>query len=83
MLEAQGLTKFYASIPALEDVSFVAEPGHVLGYLGHNGSGKSTTVNILTGLLEPSRGRVLFEGRPIQEQLIDYKRRLGYLPFDG
>ncbi len=80
MLEAQGLTKFYASIPALEDVSFVAEPGHVLGYLGHNGSGKSTTVNILTGLLEPSRGRVLFEGRPIQEQLIDYKRRLGYVP---
>ncbi len=80
MLEAQGLTKFYASIPALEDVSFVAEPGHVLGYLGHNGSGKSTTVNILTGLLEPSRGRVLFEGRPIQDQLIDYKRRLGYVP---
>ena len=80
MLEAQGLTKFYSSIPALEDVSFVAEPGHVLGYLGHNGSGKSTTVNILTGLLEPSRGRVLFEGRPIQDQLIDYKRRLGYVP---
>ena len=80
MLEAQGLTKFYTSIPALEDVSFVAEPGHVLGYLGHNGSGKSTTVNILTGLLEPSRGRVLFEGRPIQDQLIDYKRRLGYVP---
>ena len=80
MLEAQGLTKFYASIPALEDVSFTAEPGQALGYLGHNGSGKSTTVNILTGLLEPSRGRVLFEGRPIQDQLIDYKRRLGYVP---
>ena len=55
MLEARGLTKFYASIPALEDVSFTAEPGHALGYLGHNGSGKSTTVNIVTGLLEPSR----------------------------
>ncbi len=80
MLEARGLTKFYASIPALEDVSFQAEPGHVLGYLGHNGSGKSTTVNILTGLLEPSRGTVLFEGRPIHEQLIEYKRRLGYVP---
>ena len=80
MLEARGLTKYYASIPALEDVSFQAEPGHVLGYLGHNGSGKSTTVNILTGLLEPSRGTVLFEGRPIHEQLIEYKRRLGYVP---
>jgi ABC-2 type transport system ATP-binding protein len=80
MLEARNLSKFYTSIPALEDVSFTAEPGHVLGYLGHNGSGKSTTVNILTGLLEPSRGSVLFEGRPIQDQLIDYKRRLGYVP---
>jgi ABC-2 type transport system ATP-binding protein len=80
MLEARGLTKYYASIPALEDVSFTAQPGNVLGYLGHNGSGKSTTVNILTGLLEPSRGAVFFEGRPIQEQLIDYKRRLGYVP---
>ncbi len=80
MLEAQGLTKYYTSIAALEDVSFTAEPGQVLGYLGHNGSGKSTTVNIITGLLEPSRGRVLFEGRPIQEQLIDFKRRLGYVP---
>ena len=80
MLEARGLTKFYAGIPALEDVSFQAVPGHVLGYLGHNGSGKSTTVNILTGLLEPSRGTVLFEGRPIHEHLIEYKRRLGYVP---
>lgn len=80
MLEARGLTKHYASIPALDDVSFTAQRGQVLGYLGHNGSGKSTTVNILTGLLEPTRGSVLFEGRPIQEQLIDYKRRLGYVP---
>src|ERR1043166_6854001 len=52
----------------------------MLGYLGPNGSGKSTTVNIITGLLEPTRGEVLFEGRSIQAQLIDYKRRLGYVP---
>jgi len=80
MLEAQGITKYYTSIPALEDVSFHAVPGEVLGYLGPNGSGKSTTVNILTGLLEPSRGKVLFEGYPIRDHLIEYKRRLGYVP---
>jgi ABC-2 type transport system ATP-binding protein len=80
MLEARGLTKNYASIPALDNASFTAEPGQILGYLGPNGSGKSTTVNILTGLLEPSRGEVLFEGKPIQDQLIEYKRRLGYVP---
>ena len=80
MLQARGLTKYYSSIPALEDASFVVKPGEILGYLGPNGSGKSTTVNIVTGLLEPSRGEVLFQGRPIRDHLIEYKRRLGYVP---
>ncbi len=80
MLEARGLTKNYASLPALDDASFEARPGEILGYLGPNGSGKSTTVNILTGLLEPTRGQVLFEGVSIRDQMIDYKKRLGYVP---
>jgi ABC-2 type transport system ATP-binding protein len=80
MLEARGLTKRYTTVTAIEDVSFTVKPYEILGYLGPNGSGKSTTVNILTALLEPTRGEVLFEGRSIQSQLIDYKRRLGYVP---
>lgn len=80
MLEARGLTKRYTTVTAIEDVSFTVKPYEVLGYLGPNGSGKSTTVNIITALLEPTRGEVLFEGRSIQSQLIDYKRRLGYVP---
>ena len=59
MLEGRGLTKYYAAIPAVRDVSFRIAPGGVLGLLGPNGSGKSTTVSILTGLLEPSGGTVL------------------------
>ncbi len=80
MLEVAGLTKCYARIPAVQDVSFCVRPHHVLGYLGPNGSGKSTTVNMLAGLLQPTSGEILLEGRPIRDGLIEYKRRLGYVP---
>jgi ABC-2 type transport system ATP-binding protein len=80
MLEVRELTKRYTTVTAVQDVSFTVKPYEVLGYLGPNGSGKSTTVNIITGLLEPTRGEVLFNGRGIQSQLIEYKRRLGYVP---
>jgi len=80
MLEAIGLIKRYASIPAVQDVSFTLQPGQVLGCLGPNGSGKSTTVKMLTGLLDPTRGKVLFDGRDIHEDLAAYRRHLGYVP---
>lgn len=80
MLEAQSLTKWYSSVPALEDVNFTINPGEVLGYLGPNGSGKSTTVKIITGLLKPTRGRVFFRGQNIMNDLTEYKRHIGYVP---
>jgi ABC-2 type transport system ATP-binding protein len=80
MLEAVHLTKRYASLPAVQDVSFSLRPGQVLGCLGPNGSGKSTTVKMLTGLLEPTRGTVLFDGRNIGDDLVGYRKRLGYVP---
>jgi len=79
-LEAIALAKFYGSVPAVREVSFRLEPGQVLGYLGPNGSGKSTTVKVLTGLLKPTRGQVLFEGQDIQNDLVSYRKRLGYVP---
>jgi ABC-type dipeptide/oligopeptide/nickel transport system ATPase component len=54
--------------------------GEVLGYLGPNGSGKTTTVGMLTGLIEPSGGRVLFRGADISDDPIDYRRHVGYVP---
>lgn len=83
MLEAKGLTKCYANLPAVSDVSFSIRPGEILGYLGPNGSGKSTTVKMITGLLEPTRGRVLFAGADIKDDLPGYKRLLGYVPEDA
>jgi ABC-2 type transport system ATP-binding protein len=80
MLEASKLIKCYASVPAVQDVSFRLMPGQVLGCLGPNGSGKSTTVKMLTGLLQPTRGKVFFDGRDIQHDLVGYRRQLGYVP---
>lgn len=80
MLEAVHLTKRYASLPAVEDLSFTLKPGQVLGCLGPNGSGKSTTVKMLTGLLEPTRGKVQLDGRDIRSDLTGYRKSLGYVP---
>lgn len=79
-LEVRQLHKRYSSIPAVEAVSFIARAGEVTGYLGANGSGKSTTMKIITGLIEPSSGQILFDGRPIAEDLMAFRRRLGYVP---
>jgi ABC-2 type transport system ATP-binding protein len=80
MLEVRGLTKRYPGLTAVDNVSFTIPPGEVRGYLGPNGSGKSTTVKMITGLLSPTMGEILFQGRDIKEDLIAYKRRLGYVP---
>jgi len=80
MLELRHVTKRFAGIPAVDDVSFSARPGEVTGYLGPNGSGKSTTLKMITGLIEMTAGQILFNGRPIKDDLIGYKRRMGYVP---
>ncbi|HEY6490779.1 MAG: ABC transporter ATP-binding protein [Terracidiphilus sp.] len=80
MLELHRVSKHYASIPAVDDVSFCARRGEVTGYLGPNGSGKSTTMKMITGLIERTAGHINFNGKPIQDDLIAYKRRLGYVP---
>jgi ABC-2 type transport system ATP-binding protein len=80
MLEARGLTKYYSAIAAARDVSFDLRPGEVLGLLVPNGSGKSTTLSMLVGLVEPSGGRVMLDGRDVSEDLLAYKAKLGYVP---
>jgi ABC-2 type transport system ATP-binding protein len=80
MLEVCRLTKEYNRRAVVHGVSFTVRPGEVLGYLGPNGSGKSTTVRMLTAILEPTAGQVLYKGRSIREDLMGYKRGLGYVP---
>ncbi len=80
MLEVREITKDYNRRAVVDHVSFTIDRGEVLGYLGPNGSGKSTTVRMLTGLLDPTSGEVRYGGRGIREDLIAYKRVLGYVP---
>jgi ABC-2 type transport system ATP-binding protein len=80
MLEVQHLCKSYRTIPAIQDVSFTVAPGEIIGFLGPNGAGKSTTVKIITGMLRPNEGRVLFEGRDIRDDMVAYRASFGYVP---
>ena len=80
MLELTRVSKSYRSIPAVQDVSFVLKAGEILGYLGPNGSGKSTTVKMVMGMIRPTKGRVLFAGRNIHDDLTSYRVQLGYVP---
>jgi ABC-2 type transport system ATP-binding protein len=80
VLEVRHLTKLYRSVPAVQDVNFSVGSGEILGYVGPNGSGKSTTVKMITGLLEPTSGEVLFNGRNVRDNLVGFKRRIGYVP---
>jgi ABC-2 type transport system ATP-binding protein len=80
VLEVRDVTKRYGALTAVSHVSFTVKPGEVLGYLGPNGSGKSTTVKMLTGLMPPTSGHILFDGADIQDDLVAHKARVGYVP---
>ncbi|MEM1204662.1 MAG: ATP-binding cassette domain-containing protein [Acidobacteriota bacterium] len=82
-LEARGLAKVYGNgFVGLAGVDFRLEPG-IVGLLGPNGAGKSTLLRLLCGLLEPSRGQVLYRGLPVRaENLPRYRHLVGFLPQD-
>ena len=80
MIEVSHLTKYYGSFLAVDDLSFTIKDGHVYGFLGPNGAGKSTTMNIMTGCLSPTEGKVTVCGYDILEQPLAAKRCIGYLP---
>jgi ABC-2 type transport system ATP-binding protein len=80
MLEVQNLYRSFRTIPAVVDVSFKVGAGEIVGFLGPNGAGKSTTVKMITGMLRPDDGKVLFEGRSIRDDMEAYRAVLGYVP---
>jgi len=79
-LEAQHLVKRFYGHAAVLDVSFTLRPGEILGYLGPNGSGKSMTLKMLTGLVEPTSGRVMYAGQDVTGGTIEFRRQFGYVP---
>lgn len=80
MLEARQLSRRFHGVTVVHDVSFRLDPGVVVGYLGPNGSGKTTTLRMLIGQLEPSAGSVWFQGRRIEDDPLSLRRRVGYVP---
>jgi ABC-2 type transport system ATP-binding protein len=80
MIEVRDLTKYYGPKVALQDVSFEAAPGDILGLLGPNGAGKSTAMRILTGYLPPTSGTARIAGFDVVEHSLEVRRRIGYLP---
>jgi len=80
LIHVQGLTKRYGDKLALDDVSFDVQAGEILGLLGLNGAGKSTTMNILTGYIGATSGTVTVDGHDISQEPIEAKRAIGYLP---
>jgi len=80
MLEARALVKQFGGLRAVDQVTFSVGPSEVLGYLGPNGSGKTTTVNMLVGLIQPTAGQVHFGGQDIWQDIVTYRRRVGYVP---
>ncbi|GAA2437893.1 ABC transporter ATP-binding protein [Actinomadura vinacea] len=66
LLQVSGLSLSYGSLRAVDDVSFTVREGEVVSVIGPNGSGKTTTINLISGLLAPHAGRIVFAGREIQ-----------------
>ena len=78
-VEAEGVAKRYGSLVAVEDLTFAAEAGEILGVLGPNGAGKTTAIRILTTILEPTAGTFAVAGVP-HARPAEIRRRIGVLP---
>ena len=80
MITIENQTKYYGQNRAVNDISFTINDNEVLGFLGPNGAGKSTTMNMITGYLPMSGGKVMIDGADITESPVKAKRNIGYLP---
>ena len=80
MIETENLSMNYGSLRALDGLSLRIEPGELFAFLGPNAAGKTTTIKLLTGLLQPSAGSAKICGFDIGEDPMEAKRRIGYVP---
>lgn len=80
MIEVENLQKHFGAKVAVDGVSFTVNKGEVLGFLGPNGAGKSTTMRMVTGFLPATDGRVTIGGADIEDNELEAKSKIGYLP---
>jgi ABC-2 type transport system ATP-binding protein len=79
-IEIQNVTKIYGEQKALDNVSFTAKKGEIMGFLGPNGAGKSTLMKIITCFIPPTEGTVIVNGFDVRENPLEVKKIIGYLP---
>ncbi|MCX7877007.1 MAG: ABC transporter ATP-binding protein [Ignavibacteria bacterium] len=79
-IKVSNLTKYYGDYLAVDDISFEVKKGEILGFLGPNGAGKTTTMKIITTYLPPTSGKVEVDGIDVEENSLEVRKRLGYLP---
>lgn len=79
VIQTQGLTKHYGKVRALDSLSLEVQPGEVVGLVGANGAGKSTTLQLLCGLIRPTAGRAVLFGQPMPQGLLQVAPRMGVL----
>ena len=80
MIRVENLSKNYGSVKAVKTISFELNDGQVVGFLGANGAGKSTTLKIMTGYISPSSGNVFYGEKNIQDDTSEIQKDIGYLP---
>ena len=79
-IKVKGLSKFYGSQKALNDISFEVHPGEIIGFIGPNGAGKTTTMKILTGYTQSDDGEAWVNDRNVAEDPLQVRKNIGYLP---
>lgn len=80
MLEVKKISGGYANIPVLKDVSFQVGDGELVGLIGLNGAGKSTTIKEIIGLLTPYQGEIFIDGETLNGQSEAYRKKIGFIP---
>lgn len=80
VIEVCNISKTYGNNEALKNVSFTLNKGQITAFLGSNGAGKSTTMNILAGVVSATHGKILIDGRDILDNAEETKQQIGYLP---
>ena len=79
-IKSYELTKRYGSLTAVDALNLTIKKGEIFGFVGHNGSGKTTTIMMLCGLLQPTSGNAKVAGFDINKEIIEVKKRIGFLP---
>ena len=82
ILSIQNVTKKYGEKVIIENENFSVYKGDILGFIGPNGAGKSTSINIISTLVSPDNGSILFHGQDISSNMLNYKKSLGIVPQD-